>query len=858
MQKSEIDKLLAIGANHHKKGDLPKAEANYRAILSVDPHHGDANHLMGLLAKQVGKFDVAGTFLSAALQSNPQNALYLSNGVKLFLQVGDPEAALNCIENASPPYSVDVLFLRAVALQNLNRLEDAAKQLRDILEETPNFAPAHNGLCMLYRLQGALELAIDHGQTSTALAPENAEFHYQLGLAFAQQKNTAQAKESLTKATDLKPNLAAANSALGNQLIFAGEINTALEKLKRAVELSPQSSEFHNDLGHGYYVAGNLEEAEKQFSAALEIDPDYAEAHGNIGVVLRELNRTSEALAHNLRAVELSPNSANLHNNLGNAYHRSGMLVEAKAEFVHAVELAANHGEAYGNLCVVLRKLGELDGAISAGQHAVQNAPHAAQSHNSLGVALHLAGQLLEAETCFKKAIALDPSHAKAHSNLASLYKDFGNFEQAQHHFEQALKHDENFCTAFSNMLFTMNYAPNKTGEEIFKWYQEFNQRYAAPLKVEQKPHQNDRTIDRKLRIGYVSSTLCKHAAAYHLPPLFEQANKDDFELFAYADLSTSDEYTQLYKSNSDCWITTNGMSDADLADKIRADQIDILIDISGHAKGNRLLTFARRPAPVSLHWLDFGYTTGMDAIDYYLGDENVTPERDDHLFGEREVWRLDGPSVVYRPGPDMGEVSPLPAKQNGFVTFCTLSRSVRLNEKTIKVWADILKRVDGSKLRLDSRNYQDPMMCDQVAEKFAKFGIERDRLIMGFNSPPWDVLREIDIALDCFPHNSGTTLFEHLYMGNPYVTLYNRASVGTLGGAILRHAGFGEWVAQSEDEYVDLAVNLASDLDKLADIRATMRAKMEDSPAMDEEAFVTRMENAYRQMWKRYCEAET
>jgi predicted O-linked N-acetylglucosamine transferase (SPINDLY family) len=786
-----IQDMLAKGIAHHQKGELPQAEQHYKAILNINPQHGDANHLMGLLAKQVGKPEIAKQFLEKALLANPNHPHFLNNMGGVLKELGDLEGA----------QTHHLLAVKA----------------------DPKFAQGYNSLGLVEKALENFEAAQHAFETAIEIQPQNPEFL----------------------------------NNLGNLHTDFGAPEKGLEYIDRSLQLAPDLINTQYNRAVSLQKSGRTGEAIAQYGVVLKAAPNFAAAHCNLGILAREQNELATAIAHGQKAAELEPQNADYYYNLGLALYEAGEYEDALACFEGAFTIKPDHAHAqndHGNVYFAMR---QFENAITSYKKAVDLAPNSAGMHNNLGNAYLKIGSLAEAKEEFSRALELRPSHANAHSNLASLYKDLGELELAHHHYKQALEHEPNFTVAYSNMLFTMNYDPHKSGEEIYEWYKEFNRRYAAPLRSEQKPHENDRSIDRRLRVGYVSAAFHKHSAVFHLLPLFEGHSKKDFEIFAYADIAQTDDYTEQYKANCDHWIKINDLDNAALVDRIRSDQIDILVDISGHTRGGRLLTFARRPAPVSLHWLDFGYTTGMDAIDYYLGDENVTPERDDHLFGEREVWRLDGPSVVYRPGPDMGEVSPLPAKQNGFVTFCTLSRSVRLNEKTIKVWADILKRVDGSKLRLDSRNYQDPMMCDQVAEKFAKFGIERDRLIMGFNSPPWDVLREIDIALDCFPHNSGTTLFEHLYMGNPYVTLYNRASVGTLGGAILRHAGFGEWVAQSEDEYVDLAVNLASDLDKLADIRATMRAKMEDSPAMDEEAFVTRMENSYRQMWKRYCEAE-
>ena len=295
-------------------------------------------------------------------------------------------------------------------------------------------------------------------------------------------------------------------------------------------------------------------------------------------------------------------------------------------------------------------------------------------------------------------------------------------------------------------------------------------------------------------------------------------------------------------------------MSDEALAEQIRADGIDILVDLAGHTKGNRLLVFARKPAPVSVSWLGYGYTTGVSAIDYLLTDEASAPAGSEHLFAEAP-WRLATPGYVYRPAEGMGEVSPLPALQHGQVTLGTLTRSVRINHRVVRVWAEILKRLPEARLVIDSRNYQSSEMQDALAARFAAHGIGRERLDIGFRSPPWDVLRSMDIGLDCFPHNSGTTLFESLYLGVPFVTLAGRPSVGRLGSSILEGVGHPEWIARSEEEYIEQAVALASDLPKLAGIRAKLRQEMQASPLMDEAGFARKVEDAYREMFKRWAD---
>jgi predicted O-linked N-acetylglucosamine transferase (SPINDLY family) len=263
---------------------------------------------------------------------------------------------------------------------------------------------------------------------------------------------------------------------------------------------------------------------------------------------------------------------------------------------------------------------------------------------------------------------------------------------------------------------------------------------------------------------------------------------------------------------------------------------------------------FARKPAPVSVSWLGYGYTTGLSAIDYLLTDATCAPEGSEHLFVETP-WRLPGTAYAYRPSEGMGEVNALPALEQGYVTFGTLTRSVRMSHRTIRVCAEILKRLTNARLVIDSHNFREPAMQELLAGKFVAAGVERERLSIGYHTPQWDVLRGMDIGLDCFPHNSGTTLFESLYLGVPYVTLAGRPSVGRLGSTILEGLGHPEWIARTEEEYVEKAVALASDLPALATLRVGLRAEMQQSPLMDEAGFARRVEEAYRRMWKRWCE---
>lgn len=779
----------------------------------------------GLQHHKAGNLQAAEQHYQQALQLQPDHpdANHLMG--TLAHQAGRNDLALPYLEKAirANPNNANFHNIKGLVLKNLGQTQNSEQSYREAIRLDPNFAAAYNGL----------------------------------GLLCKEQENYDDAAKHTQKAIELQPNFLEAFNNLGNIHEAQGELQLAIKTYEKALTIDANFVPARYNYARALQQNGDDERAIEIYAAIIKLQPDFPEALSNFGLALRKKGRASDAIVPLQRAAELQPQAAEHYYNLGLALMDIGHNADAIECFEGATTIKPDYPHAHNDLGNALLAMGRAREAIPHFQKALEYAPNSSGMHNNLGGAYVRTGKLQEAQSCFERALELKPGFAEAHNNLGNLYQELGEFEQAHTSFERALLADPLYTEAHSNMLFAMNYDPSKTGEEIFEYYRAYEDRFARPHYNNHKPHNNDADPNRRIKIGYVSPTFYKHAVSYFMLPLFDLANHDEFEIYAYANLSKADEFTDQYKAASDHFILTNGMSDEELAERIRADEIDVLIDIAGHANNSRLGVFARKPAPVSLHWLDFGYTTGLSCIDYYLGDHNVTPVGQEHLFGEGEVWRVDGPSFVYRPAEGMGEVSPLPSVSNGYITFCTLSRSVRINDKTVQAWSEILKRVPNSKLRADSRNFDDPTMCDRLAERFAAHGIERDRLIMGFNSPPWDVLREVDIALDCFPHNSGTTLYEHLYMGNPFVALYSRASVGTLGGTVLRGAGFGEWVANTEQEYVDIAVDLASDLERLAETRRTMREKFRASEIMNERLFVDRFENAFRQMWQKWCEAQ-
>lgn len=741
-----------------------------------------------------------------------------------------------------------------VLLRKSGQADEALLPMQKAATLLAEDAGAHFNLGTTLHDLGRFDEAEACYRRALAINPEYAEAHCHLGLLAESHGQAVEAEVCFRRALSARPDYVKAHYQLGLLLLDLERFEEAEASLRRVLALQPDHADAHGSLSNVFRHLNRLDEVEACLRQVLAIQPDSAAAYVNLGNVLRDMNRLSEAEACERRALAIEPGNADAHNNLGTVLTKLGRLEEAIACYRQAIEIEADHAKAWHNMGASFSELNRLDEAEACYRRALEIDPAYASAHGSLAIVLMWLGRTGEAEDSYRRAIKLKPGLASAHSNLGSLIKDSGRFDEAEACYRRALEIKPDYEDAFGNLLFASNYHPDKSAEEIFAVYQEYEARFGLPHRGEWQAHGNRRETSRRLRLGYVSPDFKTHAAQRALEPLLARHDKAQFEIYAYAELAREDEVSARYKQHVDHWIATRGLSDAELAGRIRADEIDILVDLAGHTAGNRLGVFARKPAPVSVSWLGFVYTTGLTAIDYYLTDEIIAPAGSERLFAEK-LWRMPAPAGFFRPVEGMGEVNHLPALTAGHVTFGSLSRMVRLNHKVVRVWSEILRQVEGAKLAVDSRDFLGEGNQDWLARQFATYGIGRERLQIGFHTPPWEVLRATDIGLDCFPHNSGTTLVEGLYLGVPQITLADRPSVGRIGSTLINAAGHPEWIAHSEEDYIAKAVDLAGDLGRLSRLRLGLRAEIEKSPLMDEEGFVRRLEQAYRDMWRVWCE---
>lgn len=633
------------------------------------------------------------------------------------------------------------------------------------------------------------------------------------------------------------------------------DYGTAEELITKAIRLDDSVPDFYNNLGNVLNEQGKLAPATTCYQRALTFNPNDVEACNNLGSVLTAQGKLTEAITYYQRALSLNPNLAEVHNNLGSVLRRLGQLEEAVACYQRALALSPQAVEVHYNLGNVFRDQGQFEEAVTCYQRALAFRPNDAETYNSLGCALIKLGKLGEARVCCQRALTLKPDFAEASSNLGIILFLKGMITQAIAQSKNSL----NFTTAFNHsnflpiLLYTTDYEPTT----IFWEHQQFNERYAIPLATSIRPHLNTRVRQRQLKIGYLSGDFRRHSVAYFIEPILAHHDPRQVEIFCYSNHSLSDDVTQRLQSYDNQWRNCVGLSDDALADIIRQDQIDILVELSGHTGGNRLLVLARKPAPIQVTYLGYPYTTGLTAIDYRLTDEYVDTPGVNEQFNSETPVKLPASFFCYQPYEDSPPVNQLPALDRGYLTFSSFNSYPKVNSHLFGLWAEILGALPAAKLLMQTKSLQDKETREDFLAQMARLGVAEERVIITQFTPPPEYLRtyhQVDLALDSYPFNGGTTTCEALWMGVPVVTLVGTRQVSRLGLSILATLGLTDLIAYTPQDYVNICLKLANNLDYLQTLRATMRDRMQTSPLMDASSFTRHLEGLYRQMWEKWC----
>ncbi|MFQ5509882.1 MAG: tetratricopeptide repeat protein [Leptospirillia bacterium] len=571
------------------------------------------------------------------------------------------------------------------------------------------------------------------------------------------------------------------------------------------------------------YEKGDMAAAARHYKAILKRTPNHLEALSFFGQAYLGSGRLEEAARAYRKVLELKPDSVVSLNNLGFILQETGRPEEAISLFARAVAVDPAYREGRENLADALLSNGDMDRAIDAYRDALKRWPQAPSLLSGMGRALLVRGDVADARKCFEGALSLDPGNTKFQSES----------------------------------LFARLYDPAFGPEAVYRDHLKWGRACLSGI-PEPPPPGNTPDPDRPLKVAYLSPDFRTHSVANFFEPILAAHDQAHFSVTCYANVGAEDDTTERLRRMATNWLDVWKMSDAELAQRIRDDRIDILVDLAGHTGNTRVRVLAHRAAPVQVTYLGYPATTGLSTVDYRLTDAMADPEHTDGWHTEQLI-RLPGGFCCYLLPPHLPDVSPLPARKTGHLTFGSLANACKISPDLIRLWSRVLHEVPGAKLFLFRKDFRNPAMQERIRAQFGAHGIDPGTILctgerLADNREFLANYHQVDISLDTFPYTGHTTTCESLAMGVPVITRAGRCFLERCCASVLTLAGCSQWVAEDEDAYVALARELATDLDGLARIRAGLRERLAASPLCDAAGFTRRLENSYREMWRTWC----
>ncbi|NYZ12319.1 tetratricopeptide repeat protein [Azospirillum sp. RWY-5-1] len=824
---ASVAEALSIALDHHGAGRVVEAETLYRRILAAVPDEANARHLLGVLCGQTGRGGPALRLLREAVALAPAMADHHRNLAALLDATGcgaDTLPALRAAHRLIPAHADTADRLARALVAAADRALDGG---------TPAVA------ARLYR-------------EALALRPESTELRFNLAVADRDSGHTADAAAGFADAARRQPELAAAHLEQGLALNRLGRPAEAARALRRALATVP---------GHAdaLYALGTVTTDAAPLRRAIAGTPDHAHAHAALALLHQRAGRTAEAAAGHRRALALAPALPEALVNLGTAFGELARLDASLQLAQRAVALDpanADHHLALGNALQARRLFGAAQAAYRA---ALARRPAFPEAYGNLGMAQLRAGRPTDALRSLAAAAVLRPDDRTQYANLGLTLKDIGRVSEALTAYRRALAVDPGWTETHSDLIFTMDFDSTATTADLQAERRRFNERHAVPLRAVRRPLRNDPDPERRLRVGHVSADFRVNSAAFAFGPVLRLLDRSRFEVVCYSGVTVEDAMTREFRMMATLWRDTAGLGDEALAERIRADGIDVLVDMSGHSSGNRLAVFARRPAPVQLSGWTHPHGIGLETMDAVFSDTVTIPAAERHLFME-QVWDL--PCCIGFEAPSYAPpvVAP-PSQASGRITFGCLNRLSKVTPPVIALWARLLRACPGTALLLKDKALGDPAERERLHSAFAAHGVDPERLRLLGGSAHADHLAaygQVDIALDPFPLGGGITTMESLWMGVPVVTLLDRKPPGRVAGAIEASLGMGDWVATDEDAYIAIATAKAADPAALAPLRAGLRRHFAASPVGDFAQYTRAVEDAYRNLWRRWCRAST
>ncbi len=707
------------------------------------------------------------------------------------------------------------------ALQQANWSE-ALRLFEEVLAFEPCEMTSLGNVGSVLRRLGRLEDGQCAMQQALALDPTRIDLLFNLGNIFQAQKKFSSAIEAYQRALAQQADFLQAHLNLANAFRDNGNPDSAIHHYRKALRIQPKLSRAYQNLSQVLQLEKREAEAIEVYQQWLKQDPDSPDGLAQYGHASLQQGDTETARRIFSRAVSVEPDSASANHNIGVLLRMTNQAQEALPFLLRANELNPTSILTLTAAAYCLLKLGRVSEAKKMAEDAINQNPDDAEGHLMKGFALVQLARIDEAMACFKTGHSLKPQSV----------------------------------TTLCNLQFTTLYSDTMSPAEVAQSKREIAQLIPAAGPVITEWH-NERDPERKLRIGYLSEDLRSHPVTFFFEPILKHHNPQTVEVFIYATSPICDPVTQRLQQLGANWREAGAWNNQQLFQQIQDDQIDILVDLAGHTAGNRSSLLKQRPAPIQALYIGYPATSGMEEIDYLITDDDITPEGSDDFYTET-LMRQAGTFWCFRPHDFAPQPNPLPAEKNGFITFGSFNNTPKLTSTTIRLWSSVLKALPDSRLLMKTLPFADKATRQLFANRFVAEGVAEKQLDF---QPPclrledfMNSYHQVDIGLDPTPYNGGTTTCESLWMGVPVITKPETLFHSRMTLSFLKKVGLEDLAAETDEDFTRIAVELANDLSRLADIRQNLRQRMATSPICDGPGATKDLENSYRKMWQQWC----
>jgi len=687
--------------------------------------------------------------------------------------------------------------------------------------------------------------------------PNHFDTLHMLGLSEYQLGESEAAMRTIKRALLVEPRSEAAHSNLATVLLSLGKAADSLASCESAIRLAPAFANAHYNHGNALFALGRFSDAAASFRTAFGLNPQFVDAFNNCGNALHQARQFVEAIACYDQVLALDPHHVLAYINRGAAFIELRKTDEAIADFDRAIALAPDHAGVWINRGEALLQRRYLPESLQSYDRAIELDPRSPEAWLGRANVLGLSRRVDEAKRACQEALAIDPNSGKALVQFGQCLAHQGDADAAIALFEQALLINPCDDAAHASRIFTLDFSATATFAEHqaarADWWRTIGavEAGARPAPV----HDNARDPLRKLVIGYVGAEFKRCSAAYTYRSVLESHDKTRFEVICYSATTKTDEVTESFKQSADHWREIGQWPDDQLEACIRRDKIDILVDLFGHSADNRLRVFARKPAPVQVTAWGHATGTGMPVMDYLFADPVAIPHEVRHLFAE-QIHDLPCLIVTEPPRGDF-RLPVAPVTQNGFMTYGVFNRVSKLSDVALALWSRLLTSKADARLVIKDHLLDDHETCRILRDRFARSGADLDRIrLLGSTSREkhLEAFGQIDVCLDPFPQGGGVSTWEALYMGVPVVTRMGRSVPTRAAAAILSATGLSDWIASDDQDYLAIATR---------QVPAQLQALRQDLPAFINRrcgplTYAKAVEDAYRQMWARYCAAQS